>query len=145
LNDKLQRRIDKLGEGFIDIFHVIGLFMVSITIAWSAFHEYVIIINGETGFASLKDILLLFIYLELAAMTGIYFKTHRLPVVFLIFIAITAITRFMVIDMKHLITTDKFNLLIMVISILILSISAGILQFNEDRRKKDSYKNSDDS
>jgi hypothetical protein len=51
----------------------------------------------------------------------------------------------MVIDMKHLITTDKFNLLIMVISILILSISAGILQFNEDRRKKDSYKDSDDS
>jgi len=50
LNDKLQRRIDKLGEGFIDIFHVIGLFMVSITIAWSAFHEYVIIINGCAEF-----------------------------------------------------------------------------------------------
>ena len=32
---------------------------------------------------SIKDILLLFIYLELAAMVGIYFKTKKLPVRFL--------------------------------------------------------------
>jgi len=56
----------------------------------------------ESGFASLKDILLIFIYLKLGAMTGIYFKKHRLPVIFLIYNAITAITRFMVIDMKAL-------------------------------------------
>jgi phosphate starvation-inducible membrane PsiE len=87
----------------------------------------------ESGFASLKDILLLFIYLELGAMTGIYFKTHRLPVIFLIFIAMTAITRFMVIDMKSLVTSDKFNLLIMVSSILILAISAGMLRFSEKK------------
>jgi phosphate starvation-inducible membrane PsiE len=87
----------------------------------------------ESGFASLKDILLLFIYLELGAMTGIYFKTHRLPVIFLIFIAMTAITRFMVIDMKSLVTSDKFNLLIMVSSILILAIAAGMLRFSEKK------------
>ena len=138
LNEKLQKKVDQLGEDFIEVFHIIGLFIVSVTIIWSAFNEYMIIINGESGFASLKDILLLFIYLELAAMTGIYFKTHRLPVVFLIFIAITAITRFLVIDMKALMTTDKFNLLIMVVSILILTVAAGVLQFNEDKRKKDS-------
>ena len=66
-------------------------------------------------------------------MTGIYFKTHRLPVIFLIFIAITAITRFMVIDMKALMSTDKYNLLIMVVSILILTISAGVLRFSEKK------------
>jgi protein PsiE len=54
-------------------------------------------------------------------------------VIFLIFIAITAITRFMVIDMKALMSTDKFNLLIMVVSILILTISAGVLRFSEKK------------
>ena len=31
----------------------------------------------EKGFVALKDILLLFIYIELGAMIGIYFKTHK--------------------------------------------------------------------
>ncbi len=109
---------------------MVGLFVVGGTIVWSAVSEYVIIMQHDSGFASLKDILLLFIYLELGAMVGIYFKTHRLPVIFLIFIAITAITRFMVIDMKSLVTNDKFNLLIMVVSILVLTASAALLRFS---------------
>jgi len=129
----IKDRIDQFGDVFIEIFHVVGLFVIGGTIVWSAVSEYLLIMQQESGFASLKDILLLFIYIELGAMTGIYFKTHRLPVIFLIFIAMTAITRFMVIDMKSLVTIDKFNLLIMVSSILILAIAAGVLRFSENK------------
>jgi phosphate starvation-inducible membrane PsiE len=122
----------------IETFHIIGLFIIGTTIVWSAIHEYLLIMQHESGFASLKDILLLFIYLELGAMTGIYFKTHRMPVVFLIFIAITAITRFLVIDMKSLVAHDKFNLLVMVVAILILAIAAGILKITEKKYQSDS-------
>jgi phosphate starvation-inducible membrane PsiE len=125
--------IDKAGDFLIEIFHVVGLFVVGGTIAWSAVSEYLLIMQQPTGFASLKDILLLFIYLELGAMIGVYFKTHKLPVIFLIFIAITAITRFLVIDMKELVSNDKFNLIIMVTSILILTIAAGLLRFTEHK------------
>ncbi len=126
-------RIDQLGDFLIEVFHVVGLFVIGATIVWSAIGEYLIIMQHESGFASLKDILLLFIYLELGAMTGIYFKTHRLPVIFLIFIAITAITRFLVIDMKELVSADRLNLLIMVGSIMILTIAAGFLRFTEKK------------
>ncbi len=126
-------RIDQLGDFLIEAFHVIGLFVIGATIVWSAISEYMLIMQQDAGFASLKDILLLFIYLELGAMTGIYFKTHRLPVIFLIFIAITAITRFMVIDMKELISHNEFTLLIMVGAILILAFSAGILRLTESK------------
>ncbi len=129
----LKKKIDRLGCFLIEIFHVVGLFAIGGTIVWSAVSEYLVIMQYESGFASLKDILLLFIYLELGAMTGIYFKTHKMPVIFLIFIAITAITRFMVIDMKFLVSNDKFNLMIMVVSILVLSISAGVLRFTEKK------------
>ncbi|HIG88884.1 phosphate-starvation-inducible PsiE family protein [Candidatus Thioglobus sp.] len=132
-NVTIKKRIDQLGDLLIEVFHVVGLFVVGGTIVWSAVNEYLIIMQHDSGFASLKDILLLFIYLELGAMVGIYFKTHRLPVIFLIFIAITAITRFMVIDMKSLVTNDKFNLLILVVSILVLTASAALLRFSEDR------------
>ncbi len=129
----LKNKIDRLGDFLIETFHIVGLFAIGGTIVWSAVSEYIVIMQYESGFASLKDILLLFIYLELGAMTGIYFKTHKMPVIFLIFIAITAITRFMVIDMKFLVSNDKFNLMIMVVSILVLSISAGVLRFTEKK------------
>ena len=128
----IKNKIDQLGDVLIEIFHVVGLFVIGGTIVWSAVSVYLDIMQNS-NFASLKDILLLFIYLELGAMTGIYFKTHRLPVIFLIFIAITAITRFLVIDMKSLVSTDKFNLIIMVTSILILTIAAGILRYSETK------------
>ena len=129
----MKDQIDQIGDLLIETFHIVGLFVIGATIVWSAVSEYIIIMSHESGFASLKDILLLFIYLELGAMTGIYFKTHRLPVIFLIFIAITAITRFIVIDMKELVSADKFNLMFMVVSILVLAIAAGVLRFTEKK------------
>ncbi|SFV87014.1 FIG00969584: hypothetical protein [hydrothermal vent metagenome] len=137
-NTEIKKKIDQLGNLMIEIFHIVGLFAIGATIVWSAVHEYIVIMQHESGFASLKDILLLFIYLELGAMIGIYFKTHRMPVVFLIFIAITAITRFLVIDMKSLVAHDKFNLIAMVTAILILSIAAGVLKFTEKNYQSDS-------
>ncbi|MEO1890078.1 MAG: phosphate-starvation-inducible PsiE family protein [Candidatus Thioglobus sp.] len=132
-SEGVKNKIDQFGDFLIEVFHLLGLFVIGATVAWSAVSEYLLIMQHESGFASLKDILLLFIYLELGAMIGIYFKTHRLPVIFLIFIAITAITRFMVIDMKSLVANDSFNLIIMVASILILTIAAGILRFTEKK------------
>ncbi len=136
-NTSIKNKIDQFGNLMIEIFHIVGLFVIGATIVWSAASEYLLIMNQEASFASLKDILLLFIYLELGAMTGIYFKTHRMPVVFLIFIAITAITRFLVIDMKSLVAHDKFNLLILVVSILVLSVAAGVLKFSENKYQSD--------
>jgi phosphate starvation-inducible membrane PsiE len=45
------------------------------------------------GSVSIEDLLLRFIYLEIGAMVGIYFKTNHMPVRFLIYLAITAVTR----------------------------------------------------
>ncbi|SFV86823.1 hypothetical protein MNB_SUP05-SYMBIONT-4-910 [hydrothermal vent metagenome] len=137
-NTTVKDKIDQLGNTLIELFHIIGLFVIGATIVWSSIHEYLLIMQHEGGFATLKDILLLFIYLELGAMTGIYFKTHKMPVVFLIFIAITAITRFLVIDMKSLVAHDKFNLIAMVSAILVLSIAAGVLKYTEKKYQSDS-------
>lgn len=135
----INKIVNKLGSDAIEIFHVVGLFVIGITIIWSAINEYLIMMQSDAGFASLKDILLLFIYLELGAMTGIYFKTHRMPVVFLIFIAITAVTRFLVIDMKELVQGGNLTLLLMVISILVLSVTAFVLKKMEHKYNDKEY------
>jgi len=109
--------VERTGRLVVDIFHYLALFVIMVTIIWSAGYEYIQMISK--GYAALKDILLLFIYLELGAMVGIYFKTKRLPVEFLIFIAITALSRHLVIDVQKV--SGPFHLY------LLLSISGAIV------------------
>jgi phosphate starvation-inducible membrane PsiE len=110
-------KVQKIGSILVDGFHYLALFVIGATVVWSAVYEYIGMM--EKGYAALKDILLLFIYLELGAMIGIYFKTHRLPVQFLIFIAITALSRHLVIDVQQV--SDLFHLY------LLLGISGAIV------------------
>ena len=144
MKEKLQslsRSLESTGNLLVDIFHMIALFVIGATVVWSAVHEYLSIMDH--GHAGLKDILLLFIYLELGAMIGIYFKTHRLPVQFLIYIAITALARHLVIDMQK--ATDQFHIyliLAIVTAILILSLSILVFAYTARRfgRPEDSVK-----
>ncbi|MEE9447689.1 MAG: phosphate-starvation-inducible PsiE family protein [Arenicellales bacterium] len=50
----------------------------------------------------LSDLLLLFIYLEVIAMIGIYYEEHRLPVRYPIYIAMVALARYIILDSKEL-------------------------------------------
>ena len=132
LGNRALVQAEKMGNVLVDTFHLIGLFVIGGTIVWSAAVEYVHIMGQ--GYASLKDILMLFIYLELGAMVGIYFKTHRLPVRFLLYIAITALTRVLAVDVK---TMDTITLLsvtgaIFILSVAVLVIRAGSHLFRDD-------------
>ena len=104
-------------------FQLAALFVIGATIVWSAAHDYLEMIR--VGHARLDDILLLFIYLELGTMVGIYFKTDRLPVLFLLYIAITAMTRFLAVDVKAL---PIESLLVVTGSILVLTLAVLVLQ-----------------
>ncbi len=96
--EQMDDQIKKLGNWLVDAFQLLGLFVIGGTIVWAAVHEYLQMI--DQGRAGLDGILLLFIYLELGAMVGIYFKTSHLPVRFLLYVAITALTRLLAIDVK---------------------------------------------
>ena len=124
LNMGIHERMQHIGREFVDICHYIILFLISVVVVWTAGKEFFVIF--QKGSADLKDILLLFIYLELLAMIGIYFKTHRLPVQFLIFIAITALSRHLVVDVQAV--SDNFHLwLLATISFAIMVLSASIV------------------
>ena len=119
----VKTKIEKIGNQLVDGFMLVALFVLGATIVWAAVHEYWRMI--EAGRARLDDILLLFIYLELGAMIGIYFRTSRLPVLFLLYVAITALTRFLVVDVKDL---QFENIIILTGAILMLTLCVLILQ-----------------
>jgi phosphate starvation-inducible membrane PsiE len=89
--DSIEKHTEKLGHYLVDLFQYSALFIIGATIVWSGATTYIGMI--EKGVATIDDILLLFIFLELGAMVGIYFKTNRLPVQFLLYVAITVMTR----------------------------------------------------
>jgi protein PsiE len=89
--DTIERYTEKVGNYMVDLFQFVALFVIGATIVWSGVTTYAGLI--AKGSANIEDILLLFIFLELGAMIGIYFKTNRLPVQFLLYVAITVMTR----------------------------------------------------
>ena len=121
---------DAVGNLLVDAFHHLALFALGATTVWSAVAAFSDMVRR--GHAGLSDILLLFIYLELGAMVGIYFKTTRLPVRYLLYIAITALARVLIelVGAEHKTGTD---LIIITGAILVLSIAVLILRFASNK------------
>jgi phosphate starvation-inducible membrane PsiE len=124
-SDKAEDFIESFGDILVRGFHLLALFSIGATIVWAA----VVAFSGmvEKGHASIEDILLLFIYLELGAMVGIYFKTNHMPVRFLIYVAITALTRLLIsmVNVEHI---PDIRIIIVTGGILILSVGVLILR-----------------
>jgi len=125
---KAKDKLDRLGDALVNGFQLTALFVIGATIVWSAAHDYLAMI--ETGRARLDDILLLFIYLELGTIVGIYFKTDRLPVIFLLYVAITALTRFLAVDIKDL---SAERVLVVTGSIFVLTLAVLVVQIATSR------------
>ncbi|MEA3274036.1 MAG: phosphate-starvation-inducible PsiE family protein [Pseudomonadota bacterium] len=128
MSSEAQERIERIGNNFVDGFHLLTLFIIGAVIVWATTVELLHIVTE--GGPSIKDILLLFIYLELGAMVGIYFKTKRLPVRFLLYIAITALTRVLAIDVK---TMSDEHMLTISISILVLTLAVLVIRIGSNR------------
>lgn len=121
---------DALGTLLVDAFHYLALFTIGATTVWSAAAAFLGMLGK--GRAELSDILLLFIYLELGAMVGIYFKTTHLPVRYLIYIAMTALGRVLIeiVGAEH---RTGMDILIVAGAILLLSFAVLVLRFGSYR------------
>jgi phosphate starvation-inducible membrane PsiE len=97
--ERMHGLAESVGNLFMEAFHYLALFAIGAVTAWAAVMAFLGML--EEGQIGIDDILLLFIYLELAAMVGIYFKTNHMPIRFMIYVAITALTRLMISDISH--------------------------------------------
>ncbi len=75
LRDSVHELAESLGNLLVETFHYLALFAIGAVTAWAAVMAFLGMV--EKGHITVDDILLLFIYLELGAMVGIYFKTNQ--------------------------------------------------------------------
>jgi len=95
--------------------------VVGMTLVASAAEVQVVI---TTRTVNLGDILLMFLYAEVLAMVSVFYTGRGLPIVFPIFIAITALARLIVLQGKEM---DPANILIEAGAILLLAVAAVVL------------------
>jgi|SRR5688572_28775382 protein PsiE len=126
----MEAKIKRFGGMLVDAFHYLALFAIGGAIVWSA--GFAFLGMAAKGSASIDDILLLFIYLELGAMVGIYFKTNHMPVRFLVYVGITALTRLLVGDIA---THHKLDWGIVMVSgaILLLAFANLVVRYSSAR------------
>ena len=133
--EKMRKTMDRLagtvGHFLVDAFHYLALFAIGGAIVWSAISSFWGM--AAKGGASIDDILLLFIYLELGAMVGIYFKTNHMPVRFLIYVAITALTRMMIGDVQEKHLHPDMGIILIAGAILLLALAILVIRYGSNR------------
>ena len=75
---------------------------------------------------TLADLLLLFIYLEILAMVSIYLDSGKLPVRMPLYIAIVALARYLILDMKGM---DVWKVIGVSGAALILAITVRVIRY----------------
>ena len=79
---------------------------------------------------TLADLLLLFIYLEVIAMAAMYLESGKLPVRMPLYIAIVALARYLILDMKNL---DTWRMLGISGAALLIAIAVLVIRFGHVR------------
>tara|TARA_B100001093_G_C26567907_1_gene901598 strand:+ start:323 stop:742 length:420 start_codon:yes stop_codon:yes gene_type:complete len=102
------------------------LLTISIATIGAAVIEIVRILSVMT--VNLSDLFLLFIYAEVLGMVGVFYKENRIPVTLPLIIAITALTRMIVVQTKEV---DPVYIIFEASGILLLAIATYIMSSKE--------------
>jgi phosphate starvation-inducible membrane PsiE len=130
LHQRLNSASETVGSLLVDFFHYLALFAIGGAIVWSAVFAFAGM--ALKGHAAIEDILLLFIYLELGAMVGIYFKTNHMPVRYLIYVAMTALTRMLISDIQAHHPPD-IGIVLASGAILLLALATLVIRYGSSR------------
>ena len=115
----------------------IGLLIIAVCTLVAVGFEISSMLEAKT--VTLADLLLLFIYLEVLAMISIYLDSGKLPVRMPLYIAIVALARYLILDMKNLETEKMVGIAstALLIAIAILVIRFGHSKFPYDEKDRD--------
>jgi phosphate starvation-inducible membrane PsiE len=117
---------DPVGHFLTEAFHFIGLFAIGGATVWAAVLAFAGMVSK--GQASIEDLLLLFIYLEIGSMVGIYFRTNHMPVRFLVYVGITALTRHMIGYIQHE-TVPDLSVIYLPAATLIMALAVLVIRY----------------
>jgi protein PsiE len=128
-------KISTVGHEVLAWMQDIGLLIIAIsTVVAIGFEVQVMFENGRVALA---DLLLLFIYLEVLAMVSIYLESGKLPVRIPLYIAIVALARYLVLDMKGM---DPWKIIGISASTLVLAATVLVIRWGHLKLPYDEHR-----
>lgn len=121
-------KINKVGHLVLTWIQDAGLLVIAIATVVAVGVEIASML--ELWKVTLADLLLLFIYLEVLAMVAIYLDSGKLPVRMPLYIAIVAMARYLILDMKNL---DTWRMLGLAGAILLITLAILIIRYGHTR------------
>jgi protein PsiE len=92
------------------------------------YHEIVTMFDAKR--VQLADLLLMFLYLEVLAMIGQYFKSGHVPVRYPLYIAMVALARYLILDLKEM---TEWRMLAVAAAIFLLTIGVLAIRYGHVR------------
>jgi protein PsiE len=112
----------------LDAVEYFGLAIVGIATTVAIYQEVMVMVNNRT--VTLTDLLLMFLYLEVLAMIGRYFKSGQLPVRFPLYIAMVALARYLILEMKNM---SELRMLAVAFAIFLLTVGVLVIRYGHVR------------
>ena len=117
-------RVNRVRTQVLKSIEMGALLVIAAATVIAVFQEIMVMVNNRV--VTLADLLLLFIYLEVFAMVALYLDTGKLPVRMPLYIAIIALARYLILDMKSL---DTWRIVGIAVTGLLLAVTVFVIRF----------------
>lgn len=118
----------EMGRKAVSYLEYVGLAVITVATVIAAGQE--IAHMWEARLVTLGDLLLLFIYLEVFAMVGVYIESGQLPVRMPLYIGMVALARYLVLDLKAL---DAWRMLAVAGAVVLLAVAVLLVRYGHIR------------
>ena len=121
-------RARTLMDSGLVVVEILALAATGIATTWAIGAEIMIMLSA--GRVTLADLLLMFLYLEVLAMIGQYLRTGQIQVRFPLYIAIVALARYLIIDVKDI---GELRILGIAGAVLLLTLAVLVIRYGHMR------------
>ncbi len=121
-------RLRKLLSGGLDAVEYFGLLVIALATTIAMYLEAAGMVAA--AHVALSDLLMMFLYLEVLAMIGQYFKSGQLPVRFPLYIAIVALARYLILDLKDM---SEWRMLAVAAAVFLLTLAVLVVRYGHVR------------
>ena len=121
-------RLRKVFSGSLDAVEYFGLLVIAVATTVAMYQEMMVMVEARR--VTLADLLLMFLYLEVLAMIGQYFKSGQLPVRFPMYIAMVALARYLILDLKDM---TEWRMLAVAAAIFLLTVGVLVIRYGHVR------------
>jgi protein PsiE len=122
------KRIHGIFQRGLTLVEYAGLVVIGFATTYAMFEEVAAMVRAAR--VTLADLLLMFLYLEVLAMIGQYFNSGQLPVRFPLYIAMVAMARYIILDIKEM---TEWRMLAVSAAILLLTLAVLAIRYGHTR------------